>query len=330
MKKLFTFIAAIAFTCNSIGQITLLANTYSLITHPGQGAAGKDVSATQVSLGATLFGSGQNRATGYWIASKITVPSPGWYIDSLITYGYQTGSGTVSTMTGLYCYVSLDSMSRPSSSVVIGSQSTNALMTSNWSNIYRTTTDAGPFVETDRAIMKTKSNLTGTIPPGTHWVIWNATGSLASGPWNPPSTVLGTLGTGTNSYQYVPTGTLVGWNATKDGTVQIEMPFKLWGKIANPTDVKDKTFINAVSIAPNPINNSATVNIELDQNAGINFKDLVFNVYDQLGREVMKYSGISSSTFTIEKGNLAPGSYFYKLISSKDQAILKSGKLIIE
>jgi hypothetical protein len=243
------------------------------------------------------------------MASKITVPASGWYIDSLITYGYQTGSGTVSTMTGLYCYVSLDSMSRPSSSVVIGSKSTNALVTSNWTNIYRTTTDAGPFVETNRPIMKTKSNLTGTIPAGTHWVIWNATGSLASGPWNPPSTVLGTLGTGTNSYQYVPTSTVNPWVASKDGTVSIEMPFKLWGKISTPTGAKEQALVNSVSFAPNPIVNVATVNIDLQQNAGIDFNDLNFVVYDQLGREVMKYSDISSSTFNIEKGNLAAGIY---------------------
>ncbi|MDO9000397.1 MAG: T9SS type A sorting domain-containing protein [Bacteroidota bacterium] len=330
MKKIFTLIAAITFTGVAVGQTILLANTYSLVTHPGQGAAGKDVSATQTSLGATLYGSGQNRNTGYWMASKIVVPASGWYIDSLITYGYQTGSGTVSTMTGLYCYISADSSSRPSSTVVIGSKSVNALLTSNWTNIYRTPNDAGPFVETDRPIMKTKSNLTGTIPPGTHWVVWSATGSLGSGPWNPPSTVLGSLATGTNSYQYVPTGTLVGWNGTKDGTSQIEMPFKLWGKISTPTGLKEEVLVSSVSIAPNPVFNSATVKIELEKTAGINVSDLSFMVYDQLGREVMNYSNISSSTFNIEKGNLAVGNYFYKVINKNDQASLKTGKIIFQ
>jgi len=38
----------------------------------------------------------------------------------------------------------------------------------------------------------------------------------------------------------------------------------------------------------------------------------------------------SSSTFNIEKGNLAAGNYLYKVINTKDTHTLKSGKLIIE
>ena len=330
MKKIFTLIACIAFSGIATSQTILLAGTSSLVTHPGQGAGGKDVSATQLALGATLYGAGQNRATGYWMASMITVPASGWWVDSLITFGYQTGSGNTSSFTGLYTYISMDSLSRPSSSVVIGSKSTNALVTSNWTGIYRTTTDVGPFVETDRPIMKNKSSLTGTIPMGTYWVVWNATGSLASGPWNPPVTVLNTLSTGTNSYQYVPTSTVNPWVQCKDGTSTLDMPFKLWGKISTPLGAKEQIIVNSVSFAPNPIVNAATVKIDLQQNAGIDFNDLNFVVYDQLGREVMNYSNISSSTFNIEKGNLAAGNYLYKVINKKDEHTIKSGKLIFE
>ena len=329
MKKIFTLIASMTVSATVVGQTILLAGTSSLVTHPGQGAGGKDVSATQVGLGATLYGTGQNRTTGAWLASKITVPANGWVIDSLITYGYQTGSSLVSTFTGLYCYVGQDSMSLPSSSVVIGSKSVNAQSATSWTGIYRTTTETPPFIETNRPIMKIKSNLTGVIPAGTYWVTWNATGSLASGPWNPPVTVLNTISTGSNSYQYTATSGL--WATTKDGTVTtVEMPFKLYGKIGVPTGVKEQSLVNAVSIAPNPISGSATVKIILEQNVSVNANDLSFLVYDQLGREVMNYSSIPSTTFMIEKGNLASGNYIYKVMNNKDQSTLKTGKIIFQ
>jgi hypothetical protein len=330
MKKIFTLIACVALSGFVNSQTILLAGTSSLVTHPGQGVGGKDVSATQLALSATLYGAGQNRATGYWMASKITVPASGWWVDSLITFGYQTGSGNTSSINGLYCYVSLDSLSRPSSSVLIGSQSTNAFVSSNWTGIYRTTTDVAPFTEVNRPIMNVKSNLTGTIPMGTYWVVWNATGTLASGPWNPPVTILNTLSTGTNSYQYVPTSTVNPWVQCVDGTSTLDMPFKLWGKISTPTGAKEQVLVNSVSFAPNPFNSVAKVTIELEKNAGINFNDLNFVAYDQLGREVMKYTNIASSTFNIERGNLAAGNYLYKVINTKDTHTLKSGKLIIE
>jgi hypothetical protein len=108
------------------------------------------------------------------------------------------------------------------------------------------------------------------------------------------------------------------------------MPFKLWGKISTPTGAKEQVLVNSVSFAPNPFNSVAKVTIELEKNAGINFNDLNFVAYDQLGREVMKYTNIASSTFNIERGNLAAGNYLYKVINTKDTHTLKSGKLIIE
>ena len=94
--------------------------------------------------------------------------------------------------------------------------------------------------------------------------------------------------------------------------------------------VKEQSLVNAVSIAPNPISGSATVKIILEQNVSVNANDLSFLVYDQLGREVMNYSSIPSTTFMIEKGNLASGNYIYKVMNNKDQSTLKTGKIIFQ
>ncbi len=328
MKKIFTLISAVVLSGFVTGQ-TLLVNTASLVTHPGAGPSGMNVSATQAALSATLIGSGQNRALGYWMSSKIVVPATGWVIDSLITYGYQTNSGLSSSFTGLYCYIGADSSSRPSSTVVIGSKSVNAMLTSTFSGIYRTPNDVAPFTDVARPIMKIKSTLTGSLSPGTYWVTWNATGSLASGPWNPPATVLGNLttGTGTSDFQYIPTATpSPSWAPIIDGTSAQGMPFKLYGQGATITGVKEQSKTISVSVGPNPMSNEATVTIE----GTTNVSDLSFMVYDQLGREVMNNTSISSNSFTIEKGNLATGNYIYKLSNKKDNSTIKAGKLIIQ
>ncbi len=325
MKKIFTLISAVVLSGFVMGQ-TLLVNTASLVTHPGAGPSGMNVSATQTALGATTYGANQNRAIGFWMSSKIVVPATGWVIDSLITYGYQTGSGNTSSFTGLYCYIGADSSSRPSSTVVIGSKSVNAMLTSTFSGIYRMPNDVAPFTDVNRPIMKIKAALTGSLSPGTYWVTWNATGSLASGPWLPPATVLGNVntGNGTDDWQYVASATT--WTAAMDGTHPLAYPFKLYGQGITVTDVKEQNKTISVSVGPNPMSNEATVTIE----GTINVSDLSFMVYDQLGREVMNNNSLTSNSFTIEKGNLAQGNYIYKLSNKKDNSTIKAGKLIIQ
>lgn len=322
MKKIFTLISAVAFSGAVMGQ-TWLAGSSQLVTHAGQGPSGSNVSSTQTSLGATLYGSNQNHGGGFWIASRISVPAGGWMLDSLITYGYQTGSSTVSTFTASYAYICADSSSRPSSTIIVGSNSTNIMTQTSWSGIYRATTDTPPFTETNRPIMRIKSILTGSVSPGNYWVVWDASGSLASGPWCPPVTTLASLSTGTNSYQYNGTG----WIQSMDGTSTLDMPFKLYGQGATVTTIKEQSKAISVTVGPNPMSNEATVTINA---AGTNLAELSFKVYDQLGREVMNNTSITSSSFTIEKGNLATGNYIYKLSNKKDNSTLKAGKLIIQ
>lgn len=324
MKKIYTLISALG--VSALMAQSPLVNQAQLITHTGVGAGGADISATQTStLGMTLYGSSQASGTNYWIAEKIVVPSSGWTIDSLVTYGYQTNSTTVSTFTASHCFISADSSSMPSYSPVIGSRTVNSMNYTKFSNIYRTPGDLSTdYTNVARPIMILKHNLTGNLPAGTYWVVWNAAGTLASGPWNPPVTILGTASTG-NAMQYTPTG----WTAVVDGANTQGMPFKLYGKITLAVKESDVTVSN-VSIVPSPMTTNATVNITLAENSSVTLGDLNFVMYDVTGKEVLKNTNINSSSFTIERGDLSAGTYMYKVTNKSNGNSLQSGKLIIQ
>ena len=55
-----------------------------------------------------------------------------------------------------------------------------------------------------------------TLIPGTFWLDWTITGALASGPWSPPISILGTPATG-NSIQRTAAGPPEVWQAVLDG-----------------------------------------------------------------------------------------------------------------
>ncbi len=320
MKKIFTLVAALAATFASTAQIS---SNYSLVTGPTAGFGGAPVSALQSgTLALGLFGFGQNHTTNYWMAEKITVPASGWIIDSLVTYGYQTGSTTVSTMTGHYCYITKDSSSTPSYTLAIGSRTNNAMVYSAFSGIYRAIETS--LLDNNRPIMKLKSNLSGTLPAGTYWVCWGATGSLSSGPWCPPVTILSVASTGA-AMQLAATS----WTPAIDGTNTQGAPYKLYGKINTGLN-STPSLLSSVELFPNPVVSSATVKIELAQNSGLSISDVSLVVFDQLGREVMNYPNISSSTFTIERGELAAGSYIYKVLNKNNGSVLKTEKLVIQ
>lgn len=325
MKKIFTCITALFFSGVVFSQ-TALVNQTLMITHPGQGLSGLDASATQVGLGATLYGAGNQQALNHWVAEKIIVPGSGWVTDSLITYGYQTGSGTTSTFNGLYCYIAKDSSAVPSNSFVSGNKSSNTFVSTNFTNIFRTPNETTSLTDGQRPIMKLKATLSSTLSGGTYWVVWATTGSGSSGPWIPPVTKLGMLQTG-NAVQSTTAGI---WNPCVDGSNTLGMPFKLYGQGVTTTSMADEnSAVNEISIAPNPVVTNATVRIELSLQSGLKIDDVAFRVYDQLGREVLNYNNISLA-FDIERGTLSSGTYLYKVINKSNGTSINSGKLIFQ
>ncbi len=78
-----------------------------------------------------------------------------------------------------------------------------------------------------------------------------------------------------------------------------------------------------VSLSPNPFSNETLLQLE-DVNNQVERLDL-YNVSGQL---IRSYDEVPSNNIVIERGNLAPGMYFYKLVTDKQQYV--SGKLFVQ
>jgi hypothetical protein len=134
------------------------------------------------------------------IADDFVVPSgQTWTITSIRFFGYQTGSTTTSTFTGLTFRIL--NGPPPTGTVVFGDMTTNRLSTTGFSNIYRTFNTVVPAVcggattpaATNRPIMELNADgLNIVLPAGTYWLDWSYTGTGVSGPWCPLTTVVDT------------------------------------------------------------------------------------------------------------------------------------------
>jgi hypothetical protein len=167
-----------------------------LVTNPGAGFGGADVSLLQsISLAMNTLGFGHQYSLGYKAADDFIVNSPsGWDITGITFYAYQTGSTTNSTITGVYFAIYDGDPMQPGSTIVFGDFVTNRMTATGFSNIYRVT--ESDLLVNNRPIMTNYCDVNLHLVPGTYWIVWSTDGSLASGPWAPPVTVLGQTATG--------------------------------------------------------------------------------------------------------------------------------------
>ncbi|NCT66977.1 MAG: hypothetical protein GXC76_04940 [Rhodanobacteraceae bacterium] len=221
-----------------------LASLYdngSLVTNPGAGAGGKDASALQTSVGNTSYGSNISATNSFRAADDFTVPAGGWTVDKVTLFTYQTGSTTTSTITGANLRIWNGVPGAAGSTVVFGDTTTNRMASTAFSNIYRVL-DTG-LTDTNRPIMAVVVTVGTTLPAGTYWLDWQLSGSLASGPWAPPVTIVGATGKpGANAMQYDGTT----WVAVTDGgsLAAQDFPFLIEGTAgggapacSNPSDI---------------------------------------------------------------------------------------------
>lgn len=198
-----------------------------LVTHPGAGAGGADESRLQSSsLLMNTLGFGDQVLNGNWVADDFEVTAAdGWTLDSATFFHYQTNSTTTSTITNVVWQIYNGQPGAGGTMIFNGS----GLVSSLFTNIYRTTdTTIGV---TNRPIMASTVDLGGlALAAGTYWLAWQADGTLSSGPWAPPITILGQTTTG-NGLQY--TLSSGAWGPANDsGTLtQQGFPFILEGEI---------------------------------------------------------------------------------------------------
>ncbi|MBN8728889.1 MAG: hypothetical protein J0H15_14495, partial [Xanthomonadales bacterium] len=115
---------------------------------------------------------------------------------------------------------------------MFGDTTTNRMASTAFSNIYRVLDTA--LTNTDRPLMAVVANIGTTLPAGTYWVDWQLSGTLASGPWAPPVTLVGQTGKpGANAVQndgssWIP--------AMDDGSgAQQDFPFLIEGTAGGGT-----------------------------------------------------------------------------------------------
>lgn len=206
---------------------SVLFDNGPLVNSVGTGVGGADESVLQsVSLGMNTLGFGHQVLNGYQVADDFVVPDPGWIVETIDFFAYQTGSTTTSTMTGVNAYIWDGVPGDPGSTIVATS---TAMTATGWTGIYRVSETTTGTADNRPIMIQTMDFGNAELPPGTYWVAWQTDGSLSSGPWAPPVTINGTAVTG-NGLQSLDNG--VTWAPANDsgtGTPQQGLPFIIIG-----------------------------------------------------------------------------------------------------
>lgn len=174
-----------------------------------------------IRAGGTLFGAGAQGSIPNLVAEDFSVGGAGWNVESLTFFGYQSFAGSVYTFTGATW------------SIVSGDVNTGTVVASGTTSVtngglvgYRVTSTT--LTNTDRAIFALQADVPDfTLAPGNYWLRWGMTGSLASGPWQPP-TASGVVG---NAQQALGAlGSFAGVVDAGDG-LGVEFPFIISGSV---------------------------------------------------------------------------------------------------
>jgi hypothetical protein len=242
-----------------------------LVTQPGGGFGGADASAVQSALGLYTYGFGHQLSANNHIADDFFITDPnGWHIDQITFFAYQTGAPTSpSPLTAVYYQIWDGPPNDPGSSVLFGDLTTNRMVSSTWSNIYRVI-DTN-LLDSSRPIFADVASAGVTLPAGTYWIEWISDGSASySGPWAPPISHLGQTITG-NAMQYL--GSNSAWQPALDGSSQQGMPFIIEGSVISLPGIP--------WLSENPINGTTPA-------GGCSSVDVIF---DSTGLAFGDYSG---------------------------------------
>ncbi len=206
-----------------------------LITHPGACGTNSD-SWLQTALGLNVYGFAHQPPT-FRVADDFTLTAP-CEVGALYFYAYQTGAGTTSTITGVNFRV-WGAAGPGIGTPILDCSGVNTMAATNFAGIHRSL-DTAPCA-TNRNQMEQVCIPCGALnlAAGTYWLDWQTTGSLSSGPWAAPVTILNQCNSpGSNGKQYNGTSWVPvldsGLNPPCGGSPQ-DFPFKIEGVQATPT-----------------------------------------------------------------------------------------------
>lgn len=280
-----------------------------LITHPGGGFGGADLS--RLNLPLTTLGSNINR--GSWkLLEDFTLPGTSNYsIDSMAFFAYQTGSPVFSTFTNLYVTI-WDGHPARGGNVLYGdtTELESVLDNTYFTRIYRAS--AAAPLDSTRPIMKTTGlyfQPTSLRGGQKYYIQWSMQGSIASGPWQPAISVNGMSVTG-NAEQF----TANGYQAMDGGGTGFAQgaPFEIFYRVNTSSVDEQKLGLAQVKIYPNPAREEAKIGWYSEKR-----QDVSITITDITGKAVVRLPlqtfDSGSQQMALPIGELNSGMYLVKL-----------------
>ena len=226
-------------TAGTKGGRTVLYEPH-FVTDPGAMSNGADASWIKGSQ--STYGPGAQNSSENKVGDDFTLASAST-ITEIEVYGYQTGSTTTSTFTGLYAAI-YDGHPGQGGNLVWGDFTTNIMTSTSFTNAYRGS-DNTPTGTTRPIMALTATGLNIELEAGTYYLVWNMTGSGSSGPWAQPE-AYPTTGNSGNGIQYL--GSSGAWQDLADSgnNESYGVAFKLVGEGGTPTPPSAGGILGAV------------------------------------------------------------------------------------
>jgi len=162
----------------------LLLSNGGFVTGIGNGAGGADTSEIQV--GYNTYGYG-HQLNANRVADDFAVPAgKTWSLTDMKWYAYQTGAPTTGTINNVNVRI-WSGVPSAGGTVLAGDTTTNRFVSQSFTNCYRVT--ATTLTDISRAIIEVTVDMSWApvLPAGTYYVDVQCGGTLASGPWAPPT-----------------------------------------------------------------------------------------------------------------------------------------------
>ncbi len=174
-----------------------------------------------IRTGGTLFGAGAQVSANNFVADDFAVSGPGWNVESLSFFSYQSFAGSAYTFSSVNWSV----ISGDVNSGTVVASGTGTAAANGGLQGYRVTSTT--LTNTDRAIFRLNVDVADfNLAAGNYWVRWSMNGALASGPWAPP-TADGAFG---NAQQGLAGAAFASVVDAGDG-LGVEFPFIISGSV---------------------------------------------------------------------------------------------------
>ncbi len=179
MKKCVFAVAGLALVAApAIGQ---LYSNGPMITHPGQGFGGADVSMCSINpnvAGSNARWFADSPFEYYRVADDFTVPpNQNWTVTSIVVHAYETGSAPGSPG-WTHAELRIFDGPGPEQGTQRGSTSTSSSWT--FTNMYRVFNGVGNLQNNQRAVNRITFDMGGVqLGPGTYWIDWRGFGGAS-------------------------------------------------------------------------------------------------------------------------------------------------------